>query len=777
MEHCREIVFAAWLANIQRFYEKGAVQLVQMCSEILGKYMIISDLLGIIRQDEQFKEEAGVVKYACEISLYESEKKEVQTKTRNLTTVFSRVNIKEEERVGKKYYPLLKESVKSVFPQSLADDSEMEKMAEDFGKELKELKNTPPATWESFIVVFDSLARKYMWCITASDYEGEDVSLYNQSRIAAAIAGCICQTSADETVEIDRDRKWFKLAVCDFSGIQKYVFSVANTSESGVAKRLRARSFFVDVTVSVIAQAMIERFHLTQNHILMQTGGKFYLLLPNTKDSEDILNKIEYEIEDSFYSMFKGQVAIHLAWIPLGAAGLEDYSASVTKLMQELGEKKAQAFNHILIRDGEWDTDKFIVNKELKGKTICTSCQQELADKEMVQSEEHCYCKNCQMQTEIGALLPRTKYIYYYRGKGKDRYPIYGEYTIALRDTVKLDDAFLIEQINGDEAGGLKGLPVRKRFMANHIPVKNTEMQGKEVMTFNDIAETAKGIHKLAVLKADVDNLGYIFADGLRTGKRHFGTLSRVNTMSRFLEIFFSGKINEMLEEREEFKNVYSVFSGGDDLFLIGPWDVMPKLAIEIEEQFNRFTAENPALTISATVSTFHAKEHIANMAEISEESLKKVKTISDEKIYPEKKGKGRNGVSFMGMQYSWSDLEAQINIGDKLSELLQKQIINSSMLRRIGIYSTMYQKFLKDNDVMSLMFEPLFHYDRERNYGEISKKEENRARWFKEEYIEDLSKNIADCRNIKKNLYFAEADVAYAMNLTKEDRKNGLQE
>ena len=765
----REVIFASWLSGIHRLYEEGAEVFVCKCRRLLQNYLDVDKLLLILGKSEQYVKQWEVVEYAYKLSLCESEIKKEKTIRKSLTSVFSRIIVGEQEKTKKMYYSLSEEEVLKVFPEdSVLDEKkenvDLDKLASHFLEEMQQLEQIPPKSWENFIVVFDSLARKYMWCRTASDYEGEDISLYNQCRIAAAITTCICRCYPDlEMWSCDKQNQWFQLAVCDFSGIQKYVFAVANVNESGVAKRLRARSFYVDITVSVIAQEILKRFSLTQNHILMLTGGKFYLLLPNESGAEDKLCCIQKEIEDNFYTMFKGQVAVHLAWISIGAEGLENYSKSITTLMRMLGEKKNKAFNSTLTNEKGWIESKFILAEKLKGQKICPSCGCELTEKDKK------YCSNCQMQTELGGMLPKAKFIAYYIGEHPNTYHIYGEYWIGLWKEFRQDDAILIEQINHQiiPIEG-KGHPIKFRYMANHIP-----MIGEEILTFSDIASEARGRKKLAVLKADVDNLGYIFADGLRVGKQHFGTISRVNTMSRCFEIFFSGYINYLLEEKEEFRNVYSVFSGGDDLFLIGPWDVMPKLAVLINNEFKRFTAQNPALTLSATVSVFNDKEHIAKQAELSERALKRVKNNTVKEIYPEKEG--RNGVSFMGELYSWQDFEQQLEYGERLVELLKKEYIDVSILRRIGTYSSMYQEFLIQKDVMALMFEPLFSYDRQRNYGRLNKTKDSNLAWFLEQYVSDLTKNAADYRDVKKNLYFAQATVNYAMNITTEERKYGI--
>ncbi len=762
MKRIREPIFAAWLANIDRLYEKGQEALVEKYRMLLDGYMDTAFLLRILRKDQSVREICDLVDYGYRLSLCESEKKERTALGKNLTSVFSRVTVTDGAKTQKRHYSLHPEMPEFAFPEALYMEQGISELENGFDRGMSELAENPPESWENFIVRFDGLLRKYAWCVTASDYEGEDISLYNQSRIAAAIVACICQSvdCLEEWKQI-KDENWAKLIVSDFSGIQKYVFSVTRVSESGVAKRLRARSFYVDIVVSVIAQEIIHKFGLTQNHILLQTGGKFYILLPNCKDADALLEAIEKQIDEDFLHQFKGQIAIHLAWLPVGERGLEFYSETVTEITELLREKKSRAFSRCLIKEGKWDEDAFVLSRALGGKRICPSCQSELMGKDDL------YCENCRVHTEIGGKLPRTKYISYYDRQVPGAYHIYGNYWIRLDGKISDRDAFLVEQINGEGQEAVHAsVPLKVRYMANHIPVNE---QG-ETLTFSDIAERAEGVHRLGILKADVDNLGYIFADGLRQGKKHFGTISRVNTMSRLLEIFFSGYINQLISQEPEFRNVYSVFSGGDDLFLIGPWDVMPSLAERIAKEFSRFAAGNLALTISAAVSVFYPKEHIANLAELSEGALKKVKNTAQPLLYPQKQGK--NGISFMGEIYSWEDLREQLEIGKRAAALLADGVVGTSALRRIGQYSRMYKAFLLSHDVMALMFEPLFHYDRQRNYSDLEKRKDSSAevKWFMD-YIAALTENAADLRIIKKNLYFAESTVAYAMNLTREVR------
>ena len=54
--------------------------------------------------------------------------------------------------------------------------------------------------------------------------------------------------------------------------------------------------------------------------------------------------------------------------------------------------------------------------------------------------------------------------------------------------------------------------------------------------TFEAFAEQAEGIKRIAVMRADVDNLGQAFVSGFSQGK---STLSRTATLSRQLSVFF----------------------------------------------------------------------------------------------------------------------------------------------------------------------------------------------------------------------------------------------
>lgn len=659
----------------------------------------------------------------------------------NLRSVFCRLNVNKGNSVPAKYYPCQPLTLTAPFPnapgQQLPDG-----ILTPLDQELDAVTRNPPRTAEEFFILLDTLLKKHLWSVPAGSGQGIDISLYDKMRVSAAIAVCLEQA--------DKESEPFLLLAADFSGIQNYIFTVARTSTKGVSKRLRARSFLVDTMIQSLAYQICEEMDVPYGNILMLTGGKFYLLLPNQGSVINRLHTLRQALESDLFQRFYGEISVNLAWVTFGDAGLIDYSSTITELSRQLRAEKGRAFRSVLANENGWREDRFVLINDLTGKRGCPSCGHPLMDS----SRE--ICPDCQQQEELGGKLVVADCLWFSRDGGE--FQLWDHCFLSFSQSSALGSLIRVEQLNSWEIpSNMTHLPLGVRLMANNLP-KGAD---GEPLTFSDIAECSSGSKRMAVMKADVDNLGYLFADGMREGDRHYGTISRVSTLSRLLEMFFSGYIGHLL--KTEYSAVYSVFSGGDDLFLIGPWDVMPRMARRIQQDFDAFSGQNPCVTLSAALYTAGPKTNIALLAEQSERELKRVKNSAPQVIYPEKQG--RNGVSFLGDIFSWEDFAAQLDHIEALRPAVSS--VNISILRRIAQYSDMYRKFLHDHDVLGLMFEPLLHYDQVRNYEDLPP--------FFLKYTRELQKNAADYRNVNRDLYFARTVVACILNQTKEARGNGV--
>lgn len=695
----------------------------------------------------------------------EETEENVNYKTRNLSSVFSRLSISDDDEESLMSYKMNILMPEHIFPTVAIQNIESANREHilNFSAEMDLLKQNPPEKFEDFAVVLDTVLKKYFWCVPSSSKDKiADVSLYDHLKTTQAIAACLFHhhTQNDNfskaSIGNKNDNK-FKLVAGDFSGIQNYIFAVSQTSTKGVAKRLRARSFYVDAMVGALSHFIVDSFNLPKTNILMLTGGKFYILLPNLLSSDEKLEQIAKETDAYLYEKFKGEISVNLAWLDINGSDFKDYSNCISKLSKKLSQRKTAQYSNVLVEDGKWCEEKFVVYNDLTDITICEACGKRLINKSKKT------CEECDLQIALGEKLTTSKFILY--GKGSGEFNLFKDYYITLSDTTEGKDLYLVEQLNKPyDKNQPYNKPLSVRYLANNIP----KDEKGEILTFNDIAECAKGSKHLAVLKADVDNLGFLFSEGLRKEEVHYGSISRISTMSRMLDMFFSGYINKLLAEK--YTTVYSVFSGGDDLFLIGPWDVMPLLALEIMESFDRFSAQNKCMTLSAAITVSQSKNHISNMADTAEEKLKHAKNDTNEFVYEGKPS--RNAVFFMDELFSWEDLKAQLKVGEMLMNA--SHAVNVSILRRVSTYSQMYKKFLVEKDVMSLMFEPMFYYDQKRNYQKLAIDNEE-IRKFKM-YAEELYRNAANYKEgVKKDLYFAQAMVKYALNKTRGERNNGV--
>lgn len=801
----KEVILASLLHDIGKFYQKaGNVGLdnsgkhpeisgrfVQKYATLLGRYVRVDILEELVRRHHDNRQAFGnelladeapesIRPYARMISLADNlssgerdEKSEGYTnyRTRPLNSVFARLFCHDAETLYA--YPAGALSVNNIFPQIMEknNESDSENLIRLFQYKMAQLEQDPPDDFDQFLVILDTLLHQFLWAVPSSSFDKiADVSLYDHMKTTAAIASVLYQyheatgKMGKSAIREKRENK-FLLLEGTFSGIQKYIFAAATSNAAGVAKRLRARSFYVDALIGAIAQLFLDKFALSRENILMLTGGKFCLLLPNYPGAAEKVQSITEALEEELFSRFCGDIKICVAYKAMNAEDFLSYSDVMQELSVELSQKKNQPFASVLCTDGKWNEDAFLLCDDLSGKTLCKTCRERLIDSD---KEE---CHECRKQKLLGEKLVNSKYICYYRGKPLGDLPswkLIDNYYMVL--TSSLTDAsgiYLTQQLNREIIEENFSFPIQIKYLAN-----NQAKDDAGVLTFNDIAEKAAGRKALGVLKADVDILGFLFAEGFKGKQRNYGTVSRVSTMSSMLDMFFSGHVNYLT--CKEYPFVYSVFSGGDDLFLIAPWSNLPKLALILKKKFAEVTAENPNITMSAALCTFSTKTHVALMAEESEQILEQVKSIGNPVLYPEHRG--RNAVYFMGDILTWEDLEEIFKLTTRILRPAMKTT-GSSLLKRIAQYSTCYREFLRDKDVMKLMFEPLFTYDRKRNYKNEWAMEADTT--YFDKYVRALAKEAATCANYKKGtkkkLYLAKTAVKYCMDLTKEDR-NGEQ-
>ena len=195
--------------------------------------------------------------------------------------------------------------------------------------------------------------------------------------------------------------------------------------------------------------------------------------------------------------------------------------------------------------------------------------------------------------------------------------------------------------------------------------------------------------------------------------------------MSRMFNIFFAGFLKNMINKNVRFNPIYTVYAGGDDLFLIGPWDTIIDFAIFIQEKFSIFTCLNDNITISAAIGLFKPSFPVKRFAFRTGELLEKAKKSSDKSHFNKNESDHGNKISLFNKVVGWREAKSLLKDGVFLENEVKKNKfngkskINPSFLYRLLIYQKMHNKFKEDGDIKMLKYLSLLSYDIGRNIVE----------------------------------------------------------
>ncbi len=517
MDLFNETILSAMITELAPFMNIPALDILYQYAGLFGKYADVSKIFTLTASFLP-SENWNIIQRAKKLALGNTEPGEKNICQNPLCSIFSSLSL-DGSYPEKKYYSPAVLSMDHVMPVPVLEyePSGYEKIRHCFRDEMDLLLRKSPADFDSFLIIMDTLAKKYLWSIPATGIPGEDISLYDYIRTTAAITAALLKAEDPNTPYI--------ITAGHFSGIQNYIFSVSQAGTAGVAKRLRSRSFYVNALISSLAHCIIHKFELPMANILISTGGKFYILLPSMENTEKILAETEKNMSEFLYRKFRGSLSFELAWERIDDENIRNYSDTVAMMSAKIEQKKDQLLKTVLIKGRKWNTSKFIVCHDLYHKSMCTACRSALVN----DGDE--MCSNCTSDTEIGGKLPKIRQFSFSRNKGQ--YELLEGYYLNLDADTDINDIYLTMNLNETDLSGAYDGPAAIYYAVNNVPLKETADNGRnaaEIKTFSEIADESKGCKKLGILKADVDTLGFLFSEGLKKEDKNTGTISRVNT-------------------------------------------------------------------------------------------------------------------------------------------------------------------------------------------------------------------------------------------------------
>ena len=597
-------------------------------------------------------------------------------------------NLKETKKI---IFPVRKEEVFN-FDETQEYINLWNKFQNEFSQ-INKIKNNK----ENFLTSLYYLLYKYFWCVPASIYDpkrGElhypDISLFDHLRTSAILSTSlytnynlnILESNLNTSNEKLAKQLKFILIKGDLSGIQAFLYDITN--KKGVAKRLRGRSAFLALLSDITARYILHTLEYPFINILFAGGGHFELIIGYEENIQNKLSEIQNKIEEALIKEFGGKIGLVLVVHEFTLDKISDYSQLTKRVYEELDRAKKRKFISLI----ESEKIEEFINKDYKTETtykICPSCNWRIIE------EEQNICKWCETFEKVGGKIPKSKYVIF----SLNELPFLGFY---LKD---IGGIYFSEDLNIEQRDELEILCLNNtdfiskkadgfKFLAQTVPVKD-----KEVKSFEEIVEDAEGDKKLSFARADVDNLGFIFMKGLGENK----SISRIATLSRTLDLFFSGYLNEFIRKNEKYENkIYTVYAGGDDLFIVGAWDIIFSILQDIRMEFKKYTCNNSIFHLSCGVFTSHSEYPLRLAGEKAEKAEERAKAQ-------------KPAIDVLEETLKWETFEKAIMSADNIIKEIEKQKIGRTNFYRIYLLLKEYIKLDEEGNEKKYRFYPFFYY------------------------------------------------------------------
>lgn len=577
-------------------------------------------------------------------------------------------------------YPLKALSPNAIFPmqrekcEPAKDEPAQAEYATLWQQFLQAIEAIPPkhrSDWALWLDHFDTAWLTFTHAIPAATAFGTkpEVSLYDHSKTTAALATALWrwhedadQTHADAALKLKERADWgvqkLLLVQGDFFGIQDFIFAEGSQTNKNASKLLRGRSFQVSLFTELAALKVLDALSLPPTSQITNAAGKFLIVAPNTADARAQLETVRLEINQWFLQHSFGLAGLGLVG---KAASCNDFlqgkfKTLVASLFGALEKAKLQRFDMTSPANAVFDVRYPHGVCQYNGKLP--------AGKD--EGNNKASAALSRDQITLGSALTREDRLLIVRDPSaltgpnlkKLEVPVFG-YGVAFTQSEELTGKFgalaqdgtlrrcwdfslpdnltdtlwhgyarrfinayvpSFSELDLQTQSKYRGIEADVsaddvRFGAgkslNHIACEDRQPKSDRV----DDAGQWQGQVALITLKGDVDNLGTIFQQGLQDP-----TFAKMAALSRQMNAFFAIWLPAIC--KAEFPNTYTVFAGGDDFFLIGPWHSTQKLAARMAQEFKTYVAHNPGITFSAGMCMTKPGQPIHALATQAEDAL-----------------------------------------------------------------------------------------------------------------------------------------------------------
>lgn len=447
--------------------------------------------------------------------------------------------------------------------------------------------------------------------------ELSDISLYDHVKLTAAIASGIYDYLNENNLSYKKElfekkdfyeREAFLLCSMDISGIQNFIYTIPSQN---ALKTLRARSFYLEILMEHIVDLLLDRLELSRANLLYSGGGHCYLLLANTERTICEIQTFQNELKVWLLEHFQTELYVAFGYVKCTGNMFRNVpEGSYADLFKEMSRMLSSQKQHrYSAKDIIWLNHR----KEKDYSRECKVC------KKIGHVDEEGVCTLCRKIEHLSKDVLKSEFFSIVIEHDEDGMPLPGGYRLIADDKKTL-----IRRMERDDYF-VRTYAKNKMYTGKHVATKLWVGDYSTGDTFEEFAEKAQGIQRIGVLRADVDNMGQAIVSGFNNEKNanRYVTLSRTATLSRQLSIFFKYYIRFILEHGEygldeehqkKKRNITIVYSGGDDVFVVGSWNDVIEFSIDLREKFKQYT--QGTLSISGGIGIYDHSYPIAAIAQ-----------------------------------------------------------------------------------------------------------------------------------------------------------------
>lgn len=465
------------------------------------------------------------------------------------------------------------------------------------------------------------------------------------------------------------------------SGIQDYIFSI---NHQAAGKRLRGRSARLGLVLDRCRVFFEDKFK-GKFKVIRNAGSRLELefSLSDIK-LEPFLEDLQRRLDEHSLRDLDGQV-----WfVATGGEGKQEVYRRLAGAKLQMGGAALQLKRNT--KTSTWNVEEFIFQRQVNERGVEKEEASDFPEARLGQALAH----------------RNNKYIYFTETGGETEVEILGSAAKIVPDDSGEGFRFAL----GDMAQSVDPKLIRKR-LARYAPLCEGEHR---LCDFDEIAEKSTGAKFLGVLKADVDNLGKTFADFPRNAEGE----KRAEKLSNNLEELFTEQLESLL--KSSFADCYIVYSGGDDLFILGPWDQLIRFADAFHSLLNSSVKDwqDSELFLSAGFRLAHPKSpvrHLASDVEVALEYAKGHRAMPS-KLDP------KNRICIFERILAWSELRTGLAWADQFIQGIREQGLSTGFLQRLQWYGSEFRRY-ESGKIDGLRMAGLLQNDWYRNKGRLEEK------------------------------------------------------